>query len=472
MIDEIYKTIIENANDGVVIIKDEKIFYANNYVLNKIGISEEEIVGKNLLDFVEENDKEKVLANYKRTLSGIINPVYTAVFYKKNGEKITAEINSNKIKTSEGDLVLAIIRDNSIKEKLNLIFKEQEERLHNLTENTPDMIARLDDDCRYIYVNNAMEKTFNIPRKDFFWKNNKELQIKEEETPMLEEAVSLVFQNKEKKSFYSKTKINNERKYYFTILIPELYNDGSVKSALSITRDITEIKEIDQVKSDFISTTSHQLRSPLSIIKWCSLSLLEENLSENIEDYVQKIEKASKDLIKITDVFLNTTILDLEMFILNYKEFNVKALLEEIIFSFKYTIEAKEINFNTNCDSDFKIKFDERVLKIILKGLLSNAFDYTDKKGKVNLLIQKENKDIIIIVGDDGCGIPPEEQKKVFTKFYRSSVARNIRAYGTGLDLYIIKSFVEKINGNIILQSPNPEFDKGTLFTIKIPLTK
>ncbi len=472
MIDEIYKKIIENANEGVVVIKEEKIIYVNDYGLKTIGYSYEEVIGKNLLEFFREKDKNKVFENYKRTMQGIINPMYTAVFCHKNGEKITVEINAKKITTSEGDILFAIIRNNSIKEKLDLIFKEQEERLYNLTENTPDMIARLDEDCRYIYVNSAMEKTFNIPRKDFFWKNNEELGIKNEEDVTLKEAILFVFQNKEKKSFYSKTIIDNENKYHFTILIPEFYTDGTVKSVLSITRDITEIKEIDQVKSDFISTTTHQLRSPLSIVKWCSLSLLEEDLNETAKDYVCRIQKASKDLIKITDVFLNTTILDLEMFILHYKKFNVKAFLEEIIFTFKYIIEEKEIIFINECDSELQIKFDENVLKITLRGLLSNALEYTEKGGTVRVSIYKENKDMIIVVSDSGCGIPPEEQRKVFTKFYRSNIAKSIRAYGTGLDLYIIKSFISKASGDIKLESPNPEFGKGTIFTIKIPLTK
>ncbi len=474
MINDIYKAIVDNANDGIVAIKNAEIFYANDCVLKTLGFTKEEVVGKNLLDFIEETEKVKVLANYKKTMEGFINPVYTAVFCKKNGEKIVAEINSKKITNSEGDFIFAIIRDNSIKEKLDIIFQEQEDRLYNLTENTPDMIARLDDEHRYIYVNNAMEKTFNIPRKEFFWKNNKELGIKEEEEEILKEAISFVFEYKEKKSFYSKITINNERKYYFTILIPELYADKTVKSVLSITRDITEIKEIDQVKSDFISTTTHQLRSPLSIVKWCSLSLLEEdlNLNETAKDYVEKIQKASKDLIKITDVFLNTTVLDLEMFILNYREFNVKGFLEEIIFSFKYIIEEKKTILNVSCDSELKIKFDENVLRIILKGLLSNAIEYTKEAGLVNLSILEEDKNLVILVSDNGCGIPIEEQKKVFTKFYRSNIAKSIRAYGTGLDLYIIKSFIAKANGVIEIESPNPEFEKGTAFKIKIPLVK
>ncbi len=467
-----YRAIVEDINDAVFLIKEEKIFYANNYAIRMLGFSKEELVGKNFLDFIVERDKDKVLQDYKKTLTDYISPKYSATVQTKDKEEVTTEISTKKIIINDETLILAIVRNNSIREKLEIIFKEQEERLYNLTEHTPDMIARLDEECRYIYVNNAMKTTFNLSQKEFFWKTNEDLGIKKEEVEILKEAVSFVFKNKRKKSFYSKTIINNSQKYYFTILIPELYKDGVVKSVLLISRDITEIKEIDQVKSDFISTTTHQLRSPLSIVKWCSLSLLEEELTEAAKEYVRKIQKASKDLIKITDVFLNTTILDLEMFILSYKDFNVKELLEESIFSFKYIIEEKETNFNINCDSSLKIKFDENVFKIIVKGLLSNALEYTEKGGVVNLSIFKDGEEVVVIVSDNGCGIPENEQKKVFTKFYRSSLAKNIRAYGTGLDLYIIKSFVEKANGSIKIESPNPEFNKGTMFTIKLPVVE
>ncbi|MEA2092434.1 MAG: PAS domain-containing sensor histidine kinase [Patescibacteria group bacterium] len=356
--------------------------------------------------------------------------------------------------------------------KIEEVFNQQERRFRAITDNTPDMIARFDEDCRYVYVNKTMEDIFGMSQKDFFWKNDAELGIKGERTPLFCEAINYVFNKKEKKEFYFEENIKNERRYFYAILIPEFFEDGSVASALSITRDITEIKEIDQIKSEFISITTHQLRSPLSAINWCSQTLLSEEsgeLSEDQRNYLENIRESTQKLIKITDVFLQTTILDLEMFIINSEEVDVVVFLKKIVKSFSDKIEKKNIKLSEDYDSSIVLENDPRVLSIVFKNMILNAIEYSPENGSVDISLKKEKDNVIFEVGDSGCGIKEKDKNKIFAKFYRSEKARSIKTYGTGLDLYIVKELLIKMKGKIEVESPNPKFKKGCLFRVTLP---
>ncbi len=471
---EKYKLIVEEAKEAIIIINEGVIEYANAYAVKKLNCEKEDLLGAYFLDFVSEEDKEMVSKNYQRTLKGRETFLYEVNLRKKEGELFPVEIQSQKLEYNGKNVDLAFIRDISAKKKAEEVFRQQEKRLHTITENTPDVIARYDRDFRYVYINTAGAREQGINKSDFFWKTDKDLGIDSEKSEAFREAIELVFEKKEKKTFYSEEMINEERRYYYTILIPEFFKDGEVNSVLSITRDITEIKEIDQIKSEFISITSHQLRSPLSIINWCSLSLLrgdEGDLKGEQKEYLERIYSSSKNLIRITDVFLNTTMMDLEIFVFNFQKIDIVEESKKVIKEFKQIAKEKEINFTEEYEEIFPGKIDPRALKIVLRGLISNAIDYTGKGGNVSFSLSRGGeRKIVFEIGDDGCGISEEEKRKIFTKFYRAEQARNMKTYGTGLDLYLINSVLEKIGGSINVKSPNPNFGKGSLFSVEFPI--
>jgi PAS domain S-box-containing protein len=466
MNEEEYKSIIENAKDGVVVVQNNVVLYANQYISEVTGIKKEEIVGKLFSNIIKKDEEsEKTKEDFS---------TYEIVFQNKDGKHFIGEVHEQKIQYQGEESEILFIRDITTRKKTEEVFLLQEERFHGVAENTPDIITRFDREYRYVYINKAGEKAFGISKKDIFWKSDEDLGINDDRTRAFKEAVDYVFEKKERNTFYNELLINGERKYYYTILLPEFFKDGEVNSVLSITRDITEIREIDQIKTDFISITSHQLRSPLSVINWCIISLLNKesvNSKEEEEEYLQRIDDSTRKLIKITDVFLNTTLLDLEMFVFNFKEIDLTSIVNETVREFDYLVEKRKIKLNVIVDDFSLVKFDKRVLKIIFRGLLSNAVEYTPENGNIDFLLKRVGKEAISFeVGDSGCGILPEEKKKIFTKFYRSDSAKNMRAYGTGLDLYLIKSILGKIGGSIEVNSPNLKYGKGTIFSVKIPL--
>ncbi len=469
-----YKKIIEEAPDGVVILSGEKIKYINSCALKTMGREREDVLGSNFFELVSEPDKYTVKKEHTDVLELKKKCAsYEVNFIKKDGSLFRVEVKINLVSFKKKDLFFLILREVESRKKIDEIFYRQEQRFRVITDNTPDMIARFDEDCRYVYVNDAMEEVFGVPKKEFFWKTDQDLGIEGERTPLFCDAIQYVFENKKKKEFYIEEDINNERRYFYTIVIPEFFDDGSVCSVLTITRDITEIKEIDQVKSEFVSITTHQLRSPLSAINWCTQSLLKGEageLNEEQVNYLENINESAQKLIKITDVFLQTTVIDLEMFILNLEEVDSVELLKKVTRSFSEKIKEKDISIKEEYEEIPLIMADPRMLNIIFRNIILNAIEYNSEKGHIDVSLKSSNGKIIFEVGDSGCGISQEDQDKIFGKFYRSEDAKNIRTYGTGLDLYIVKSLIEKMKGEIKVFSPNEKFGKGSVFQILIPV--
>ncbi len=472
---EEYKKILESIEDAVLVTRNGIIKYANHSALDLLtGEGKKEVLERNIFDFIKEDWRDFVGTKHEKAKKGEKSHSFEIMIERTDGKVIPGEATAQMMDYKGSKAELFAIRNIESRKKTEEVFWKQEERFRAVAENTPDIIARFDEEGRYVYVNKAAEELYGIPEKEFFWKTDEDLGINKERSEAFHDAIRYVFQNHEKKTFYSEDTINGERRYFYTILVPEFLEDGTMNSALSITRDITEIREIDEVKSEFISTATHQLRSPLSAINWCTLSLLREEageVNEEQKDYLEQIEGATKNLIKITDAFLNTTMLDLEMFVFNPKRVDVVETTEKVKKEFEEMAKKKEIDFSADYD-DFSsfIKIDPRVLKMILRGLISNALEYTPERGSVDLLVRKKDKDRVVIeVSDDGCGVPPESKEKIFSKFYRTKEARKQKAYGTGLDLYLIKSLLDKVSGSIELDSPNPRYGKGAVFYVEFP---
>jgi PAS domain S-box-containing protein len=468
------KEVIENAPDIIIIADGSTVKYINKYGLAKFGYKKKEVKGFDFFNLLVESDRHSAKRNHSN-VSKDKTVTYEVTFLrnKKNDNLFRGEVKTSLIKSKDKYLNLLIVREIDSRKKIDDIFNQQERKFHAITENTPDIIARFDEDCRYVYVNDAMEKLFNIPKKDFFWKNDKELGIQGERTCLFCDAINHVFKKKEKKEFYVEETINNEKKYFHSVIVPEMLKDGSVVSALSITRDITEIKEIDQVKSEFISITTHQLRSPLSAINWCTQSLLNEGkeaFNEEQKGYLENIHESTQKLIKITDTFLQATIIELEMFIINLEKVDIIPLLKEAVNSFKEKALQKKLTFNENYESSLIMEVDPRALNIIFRNIVFNAIEYNEEGGSFDVILERQGDEVVFQVGDSGCGIKEEDKSKIFAKFYRSEKARSIKTYGTGLDLYITKELINKMQGRIEVESPNKKYNKGSLFKVFIPI--
>jgi len=240
-----------------------------------------------------------------------------------------------------------------------------------------------------------------------------------------------------------------------------------------LTKANQRLQEIDNVKSEFVSVAAHQLRTPLTGIKWSYTTLLDKNTGP-----VNKVQKeiAEKGLetidyaISVINDLLNTARLEEGKTGFNFTVQPIGPIIEEIINQHKAIIEEKKIELAVDVplSSSFSFNFDKERMAIVFDNILANALKYTPPGGRISLKSFRSEKTIQFKIADTGIGIPEKDLDKVFSKFFRSKNAVGFQTSGSGLGLYVAKNIVEKHGGTVELES---EENRGTTFTITLPIS-
>jgi len=245
---------------------------------------------------------------------------------------------------------------------------------------------------------------------------------------------------------------------------------GRVIFYTALGENITHRKEVDKAKTEFVSLASHQLRTPLSAIRWYSEMLLSNSagaLSDKQHKYLQEIYDANKRMIELVGALLNVSRIDLGTFTMEPEWTQLPELIETAISELAPKIEKRNITINKQYGSVPDVHVDPKLTRIVFQNLLSNAVKYTPEGGSITITLEKQDDTIAFSVADTGYGIPQEQQDEIFTKLFRADNAQEIDPGGTGLGLYIVKAVVEKSGGSIWFES---EEGKGTTFYGILPI--
>ena len=251
---------------------------------------------------------------------------------------------------------------------------------------------------------------------------------------------------------------------YFTIENPDL----KLINELNLAREQAE--KANNAKSEFLSSMSHEIRTPLNAIVGFSQALAEEEISNEAKEEVNDIIMASENLLEIVNGILDISKIEANKLEIVNTEYEPTKILEELVALAKARLGEKPIEFRTSFDPLLpKTLFGDYMrIKQITLNLLTNAIKYT-KTGYIEFrvsCIQKENVcRLIISVEDSGIGIQKEKIDKLFTKFERFDIEKNITIEGTGLGLAITKKLVELMNGKIVVQSI---YGQGSKFTVAL----
>jgi PAS domain S-box-containing protein len=286
-----------------------------------------------------------------------------------------------------------------------------------------------------------------------------------------------VIDDKQKKPFAGE--VVNHRKngeaYAAEIRIaPILDKKGEVRFFVGVERDVTKLKEAEQVKTDFISFASHQLRTPLTVIKW-NTEMLRSHSSQGLtleqKKYLTEIERGEKRMALLINSLLNISRLEAAKIKIDPKPTDMIKLVSSVIYEVNSYASAKNcaIIFNKSDQSPLLIDLDVALFRQILVNLLNNATHYSKpKKCKIEVDFKEVEEYYQIDVVDDGIGIPANAQSKIFDKFFRADNAIKFNTEGTGLGLYMIKLIIERSGGKIWFESTE---GKGSAFHFTIPKT-
>jgi two-component system NtrC family sensor kinase len=233
-----------------------------------------------------------------------------------------------------------------------------------------------------------------------------------------------------------------------------------------ILHDVTQLKELDRIKTEFVTTVSHDLRSPLTAVygfiglidRVGPINQQQAEFIHHIQASLQNITSLINDLLELGRIEANQ---DVQMV-----EVNLRDIIRHVLDNLEYQSSEKlqEVNVSTPAELP-RVLGNPMHLQRMIGNLVENAIKFTQLGGKIDIRLRTEANQVILEVADNGPGIPLEDQPHIFDKFYRGSNLSEVTS-GTGLGLSIVKSIVEKHQGRIWLESS----PLGTTFTVILPI--
>jgi signal transduction histidine kinase len=229
-------------------------------------------------------------------------------------------------------------------------------------------------------------------------------------------------------------------------------------------------KEIQELKDQFVFIAAHELRTPVTAIKWGLESALEEGpkrIGKDLYDQLVSVQGSNERLINLVEDLLNVARIESKTIKLNISECNLVEIAEQLLKEQRPTADARKIVLNSELPKHLMMLSDPVRIKQIVTNLLSNAIKYNREKGSVTLVFTAaDDESVKFSVADTGIGIAGQDLPKLFTKFGRIRTKETAEIEGTGLGLFVTKELIEQLGGTITVTS---EVGVGTKFEVKLP---
>jgi len=244
--------------------------------------------------------------------------------------------------------------------------------------------------------------------------------------------------------------------------------------ALVISHDITREKMVEKLKTEFVSLAAHQLRTPLSAIKWTLRMFLDGDMGEITKEqreFIEKTYQSNERMINLINDLLDVTRIEEGRYLFKPTLTNFENIVQFVINAHQDEIKRKrlEVELKKPINKLPQIAVDVEKIRLAIDNLLENAIRYTPLGGLIfiSLFHLKEKKEIEFRIRDTGVGIPKDQQERVFSKFFRGANVMRLNTEGSGLGLFITKNIIEAHGGKIWFES---EENKGTTFYFTLPL--
>ena len=239
----------------------------------------------------------------------------------------------------------------------------------------------------------------------------------------------------------------------------------------SITRTLEGLAEANRLKSEFIGVVSHQLRAPLSNLKWVNEFLKSGRLGkveEKQAEYFKILEENTNRMEELISDLLTVSKIERGKLPLHKTEFSLLNLTQQIISEFKVLAQTSNAEIKLEVPQTLPQSFaDPDQIKLVIENLLDNAIRYIKDKGEVKITIETKDRQLLFRIKDNGVGIPKKDQKYIFQRFFRSRNILKYQTQGSGLGLYIAKSIVERSGGKIGFTSKE---NIGSTFWFTLPI--
>jgi two-component system phosphate regulon sensor histidine kinase PhoR len=245
---------------------------------------------------------------------------------------------------------------------------------------------------------------------------------------------------------------------------------GNKIGALVVLNDITRLRQLENIRREFVANVSHELKTPITSIKGYVETLQEGALDDkdNVQKFLDIVLKQSDHLNYIVDDLLSLSRLEqgAERGEIQLSEENLRRILEAAAADYELKAREREIRLMVNCSEEIIVKANSRLLKQAIGNLLDNAIKYSEPGKAVEVEATGNTDEVVIRVSDHGNGIAPEHLSRLFERFYRVDKGRSRELGGTGLGLAIVKHITQAHGGRVTVES---SIGKGSIFTLHLP---
>ena len=400
---------------------------------------------------------------------GKIEVCYLKKFHQKKGVKGPFMHEEGRLIHGLADILGSTIERRNVRNKIQI----SEARYRGIVEDQTEHICRLTPNGTITFVNSACYDYFGEKHgKGLIGKNFMSLVFKADHSLFEGYFDSFTVRKPVKTIEHRVILPNGEIRYEYWVHRAIFDKSGNLTGFQAIGNDITKEKELEKMKSELVSIVSHQLRTPLTNIKWISKLLLKGKMGKLLkkqEEFVKDISESNKRMISLVNDFLNIARIEKEIGTkLHRKIENLIPLIKEVIKEMTIPLEENrmKIIFTKALPEKELVMINKQKTLEVLKNIIGNAIKYSPKGSTLRINFKHKNGQFVLSVKDHGIGIPKNQHKHIFTKFFRAQNAIEKFPEGSGLGLYAAKSFIEAQGGKLWFTSVK---NNGTVFYVSLP---
>jgi len=507
-INQVYRLLFETAAESLLIVNKAGIIQLVNHRTNDMfGYEGKELIGQAMEILLPEKYRKKHVHNRdeytkspRRRSMGMGMELWGI---RKDGVEFPVEVSLNHFEANGNLYVMGLITDiterRKAEERIRILNEELEQRVEDRTRELEDsqrlykIVARnfpdgtinvFDKNLNYVFVEGMELFKYGVTSEKLVGTSYL-TRLPEDIREFMKDKLSQVFNDHHNTTF----EVGYQDRNYIMNVVALHDSAGDVEQILLVERDATiqkkseeEIRktlekerQLNELKSRFVSMASHEFRTPLGSIL-SSTSLIEEYLGQKdttvdfvrgkSEKHIKRIKSSIANLISILNDFLSLEKLEQDKVELQATVFNIEEFSKEIIEEVQPSLKKEQKIKYIHKGNSSEVCIDQQILKNVLLNLASNAIKYSPEGALIELKTIANDGNLTLEVTDQGMGIPEDDQQHLFERFFRAKNATNVQ--GTGLGLNIVKRYVELMGGNISFKTKENE---GTTFKVTIEKT-
>ncbi|MFD1886265.1 two-component system histidine kinase PnpS [Paenibacillus wenxiniae] len=368
-----------------------------------------------------------------------------------------------------GDLGKAIDNMADSLEMQLKVIRDNEDLLQSVLANMTGGMVMVDDSGKIALINRFAEEMLSINSKRMIGKSYQELKQHYELSKLLGDGL-----RRKERIHDEQTLYNPEPRLIEIDGVPMFEDDDTYRGMLFLIQDVSNIRRLERMRSEFVANVSHELKTPIAAVKGFAETLLSGGVNDEqtARSFLQIIYDESERLNRLIGDILELSKIESKRSPLNFSPIHLQPFFETIREMLNASAAQKNITLDMQVPEELFMEADEDRLRQIFVNLISNAINYTQDGGQVRLnvheIVSEQGEERIIFdVTDTGMGIPRKDLPRIFERFYRVDKARSRSSGGTGLGLSIVKHLVELHHGAVTVES---EVNIGSTFTVNLPL--